>query len=43
MFDDLLVLETEDVESHLGTEEVVINMGKYEIAILKNAHRVDLG
>src|SRR5882724_4453515 len=43
MLDDLSVFETENVEAHLRAEEVVFGMGKHEIAVMKNPHRIDPG
>ncbi len=41
MLDDLAVLEPEDVEPNLRTEEVVFGVRDDEVAILKRAHGVD--
>src|SRR5467141_310056 len=43
MLDDLSVFETENVEAHLRAEEIVFGMGKHEIAVLVNPHRIDPG
>lgn len=42
MIDDLAILESEDIEAHLGAEDVVVGMREDQITVLEDPHRIDL-
>ena len=43
VLDDLTVLESEDVEADFRAKEVVVGVREHQIAVLKDADRIDFG